>query len=352
MNKAQLIHVLVPAVLILTMACRSKKNTFRQERLQNSNTPSDKIRIAFGSCNKTDSENKLWDDILAYEPLIWIWGGDNIYADTDDMEKLRTMYLAQNQVEGYRNLKEKTLITGVWDDHDYGLNDGGEEFAAKEESQQAFLDFMAVSANDSRRHINGTYSRTELSVPVGSVNIYNLDTRYFRSKLKNSMAENRRYEPDTTRSKTILGKEQWIWLESELANTKADFNIIVSSIQFLSCEHGFEKWANFPHEVEKMKELIVNSRANRVLFLSGDRHISEFSRTTIDGLNYPLIDFTSSGLTHSYTEYKGEPNRYRVGSVVNTISFGVVEIDMGTKEVTMKIITDDKVVLQELKQSY
>lgn len=269
------------------MSCSSKKNTLQQLESIDTKSSAEKITIAFGSCNKTETKNKLWDDILALEPEIWIWGGDNIYADTDDIDELRAMYLAQDRIEGYRDLKEKTRITGVWDDHDYGLNDGGEEFLAKNESQQAFLDFMGVSENDSRRGIKGIYSKAEISNPAGSVNIYNLDTRYFRSELKKSSAKNRRYEPDTTSSKTLLGKDQWAWLEDQLLNSRADFNIIVSSIQFLSSEHGFEKWANFPHEVEKMKELIVKSGAKGVLFLSGDRHISEFSRITVEGLDYP-----------------------------------------------------------------
>jgi alkaline phosphatase D len=30
----------------------------------------------------------------------------------------------------------------VWDDHDYGVNDGGGDFPAKEISRKAFLDFF------------------------------------------------------------------------------------------------------------------------------------------------------------------------------------------------------------------
>ena len=34
-------------------------------------------------------------------------------------------------------------------------------------------------------------------------------------------------------------------------DSKADFHIIMSSIQVWSNEHGFETWGNFPHEVDK-----------------------------------------------------------------------------------------------------
>ena len=53
-------------------------------------------------------------------------------------------------------------------------------------------------------------------------------------------------------------------------------------------------------------------------------------------MDYPLIDFTSSGLTHSYTDFSGEYNPYRVGDVVFDKSFGLLQFNFKTKEVAMK----------------
>lgn len=335
---------------LFLVACGSQKTV--ELPAKEIGSQDDILKIAFGSCNKVDVPNVFWDDILAFNPSIWIWGGDNIYADTNDVEKIKEMYVAQNEIEDYKKLRDKIAITGVWDDHDYGLNDGGEEFEAKEASQQAFLDFMGVSKEDSRRKREGTYSRTILGTPQGVVHIYNLDTRYFRSQLKNSTDESRRYAPDSTTAKTILGEKQWKWLERELSNSEADFNVIVSSIQFLSDKHGFEKWANFPREVGRMKEIIVKSGAKGVIFLSGDRHISEFSKIELEGLSYPLIDFTSSGLTHSYSSFKGEENPHRIGDVVSSVSYGTLEIDFRTRKVKFRIMGDENAILQEIDESY
>ncbi|GMN09359.1 hypothetical protein MTsPCn9_01850 [Croceitalea sp. MTPC9] len=330
------------AILTLFFACKSSKDI----------VSADKVIVTFGSCNRHDRDNVFWDDILAQNPDVFIWGGDIIYADTDDAEKIAKYYNMQNAVSGYAQLKKKVLITGTWDDHDYGLNDGGEEFVSKKESQQVFLDFMDVPANSQRRKREGVYSSQVIAKPNGTVKIINLDTRYFRTALTDDKTKGRRYKPNQPGEGTILGEEQWKWLESELINSKADFNLIVSSIQFLSNEHGFEKWANHPSEVKKMKEVIANSRAKGVILLSGDRHISEFSKANIEGLSYPLIDFTSSGLTHSYSNFSGEPNPYRVKGVISVPSFGMLELDLKSKNVNMKILGDDGVVLQELKQSY
>ncbi len=308
--------------------------------------------IAFGSCNKSNLNNPLWDDIIAANPDVWIWGGDIIYADTDNRKKLREMYLEQDRVEGYAFLKTQIPVIGTWDDHDYGLNDGGVEFKGKTWSQQEFLDFMDVPMDSPRRSREGIYASHDYALPEGNIKIIVLDTRYFRTALTPDRDTKKRTKPNVYGQGTILGPAQWSWLQNELNNSKADFNIIVSSIQFLSNEHGFESWGNFPHEVDRLKGLIVFSNAKGVVILSGDRHISEFSRTNVDGLSYPLIDFTSSGLTHVYSSFSGEPNPFRVGEVVNKISFGLLNFDFNQRLVIFKMVGDDGELLGELEQSY
>ncbi len=308
--------------------------------------------LAFGSCNKHDENNPFWDDILAEDPNVWIWGGDNIYADTSDMERLRAMYNKQNEVQGYAKLKEQVPVIGTWDDHDYGLNDGGAEFEMKAESQQVFLDFFDVPADSERRDREGVYSSHEYQLDQGKVKILVLDTRYFRSSLVMDANPDRRYKPTNNPETTILGNAQWDWLKEELYTSDADFNIIVSSIQFLSREHGFETWGNFPLEVEKMENMIIGSGAKGVILLSGDRHLSEFSRTKLKGVPYPLIDFTSSGLTHAYTSFDGETNSFRLGEVVARTSYGTLGINIRKKEVYFRIMGENGIVLQELKQTY
>lgn len=308
--------------------------------------------LAFGSCNDQDLPNKLWDDVLANKPSHWIWGGDVIYSDTDDMSLMAKHYAIQNAQEGYDAIIKQTSVEGTWDDHDYGLNDGGLEFVAKKESQQLFLDFLGVPENHKRRNREGVYYAETINKKEGSVKLIVLDTRYFRTALTKSADPDKRYDPNPYGEGTILGDTQWEWLEQELKQSEADFNIIMTSIQLLSWKHGFESWGTMPHEVDKLKKLIQTSGAKGVLVLSGDRHISEFSKTTVKGLNYPLIDFTSSGLTHSYDSFSGEPNPYRVGKVVSEISFGLLKINFKTRTILMQMRGDANRLQQELIQVY
>ena len=312
---------------------------------------SDVFRIAFGSCNKVDLPNPFWEDMASRDPEVFIWGGDVIYADTEDMSKMQAMYAMQKSKPAYKDFIAHTEILGTWDDHDYGINDGGANYAKKRQSQNLFLDFLDIPKDAINRKREGVYNAKTYFKSGKSIKVIVLDTRYFRTSLKASADPDKRYEPQRTSTGTILGKEQWRWFRKELAE-KTDFTIIMSSIQVLSAEHGFETWGNFPKEVKRFEKAIGRSKAMAILVLSGDRHISEFSKKKVSGLAYPLIDFTSSGLTHSYTAYDGEPNQYRVGDVVSVRSYGLVDIDLILNEVALKIIGVGGEVLGEIHQKY
>lgn len=336
----------IPTLLVLFLwinSCNKKQK----------NSEKTDFTIAFGSCNKQNKTNLLWSEIKKNNPDLWIWGGDNIYADTEDMNKMEKEYQQLKNQKGYQDLIQDIPVLAIWDDHDFGENDGGVEYPKKKEAQSLFLDFLNVDADSKRRQQDGIYHSQIIKNEKGSIKIILLDTRYFRTKLtRNQEVKTKRYVPNIYGEGTVLGNKQWQWLQTELHNSTADFNIIVTSIQFLSSEHGFETWGNFPHEVDKLKNIIGKSSAKGVFFISGDRHISEFSKLEFDQLSYPLIDFTSSGLTHAYTSYSGEPNKFRVQDVVSKISFGLLQFDFENKKVTMQMRGKNNTLIQELTQVY
>ncbi|MDG1573239.1 alkaline phosphatase D family protein [Robiginitalea sp. M366] len=305
--------------------------------------------VAFGSCNRTRLPNPLWDDVLQARPQVWIWGGDVVYADTDSIPLLKAAYALQDSVPGYARLREAVPVLGTWDDHDYGMNDGGASFQAREASQQAFLDFLNVAPRDPRRLQPGVYHSETFRHGPYAVKILLLDTRYHRSDLTPDTTGVKRYVPNPDGEGTMLGEAQWAWLGRELKNSRADFNLVVSSIQVLSDRHGFETWGNMPHERQRLLELIAASGARGVILLSGDRHLSEFSRTQVAGLPYPLVDFTSSGLTHVYSGFSGEENPYRVGQVVNERSFGLLRLYPESGRARMEMMGDSSRTLSSLQ---
>jgi len=107
-----------------------------------------------------------------------------------------------------------------------------------------------------------------------------------------------------------------------------------------------------PLEIERMKNLILKYKPQGVIFLSGDRHLAEFSSLKLDGLEYPLIDFTSSGMTHSWSSFTEESNVNRMSDVVTEKNFGILSFDFQKNTVNMEIRGEENKLLQSISQKY
>jgi alkaline phosphatase D len=292
-------------------------------------------KIAFGSCADQDKPLPIFDTIAAAKPELLVLMGDNIYADLDKKVKvtpdvIREKYRVLEKLPGWVKLKATCPIIATWDDHDYGKNDAGAEWEHKDGAQEAFHDFFGTPKDDPWRKQKGVYSAPIYGPPGKRVQIILLDTRYFRSPLKKGAFDPKLritpYLPNTDPGVTMLGEEQWKWLEEQLRKP-AEVRLLVSSIQVIADEHPFEKWANFPKERDKLYALINSTGANGLLILSGDRHLGEVSLDT-KAVGYPLYDVTSSGFNQASKNWRApEKNGYRVASMPYGDNFGFVTID-------------------------
>jgi len=295
------------------------------------------IKIAFGSCSNQDLKQVMWTPVLAQAPDVWVWLGDNIYADTLDMEKMAEKYQQQRSHPLYQQLEKSAVILGTWDDHDYGENDAGKEYPKKVESQQLFLDFIGVPKDSPRRKQEGVYSSYDWSRGGVNFKFYLLDARYFRDPIERVK---RSYQPNL--SGTLLGDTQWRWLETEFKNSRADVNIIASGIQIIPEQHDWEKWANFPNERQRLFKLIKKYDLAKPVFISGDRHIGEISMLTFQ--NKKLYEVTASSLTHGWGKRRPEANKHRLGEIVYDLNFGMLELKPGPeKTVSLHLLTREGV---------
>ena len=285
-------------------------------------------RILFGSCTKQEKPMPIFETMLAQKPQLCLFIGDNIYGDTDDMSVLKAKYDLLGANSGFAALRASCPSLATWDDHDYGVNDGGDDYPQRVESQKLFLDFWGDAADSVRRTRPGVYD-AHVFGPVGNrVQVILLDTRYFRSPLKRG-AEKRTggpWAPDDDPAKTVLGEAQWKWLEEQL-KTPAEFRIVASSIQCLSEDDGQETWSNLPRERERFFKLLTKTKAAGVVIISGDRHWAELSRVD-EGVPYPLYDFTSSSFNQLHARGTPTKNRFRASpTTYHKENFGAITID-------------------------
>ena len=245
----------------------------------------DFYRLGLGSCHDQDMEISAWESLKKENLDSFFFLGDNVYGDipSGELGRLINAYetFKQNKPQWFNEVE----IFTIWDDHDYGMNDGGSDYKYKVESQKLFNDFWNIPQNDPRRNREGIYFSELKYIEGKKILIVGLDTRYFRINL---IKTGNSYKPQKNLNATILGPIQWQWLEKELAR-EHDILILASSIQVLATEHRFEKWSNIPHERDKLLALL-NKLSSKVLIISGDRHRSGFYK--LDN----IYEFTSSSL--------------------------------------------------------
>ena len=299
-------------------------------------------KIAFGSCGSEEHPLPVFDLVVKHKPGLFIFLGDNIYGDTKNMDTLQLKYNMLAAKPSFQNLKQHVPIIATWDDHDFGWNDAGRHYPFKKESKEIFLNFFDEPATSARRNREGIYTAYMFETRGKKLQIIVLDNRTFRDDLKKYNGEFKDderyfypldYAPYQNADSTLLGAAQWAWLENELMKP-ADLRLVCSGSQFGIEYNGYEAWANFPHEQKRFLDLVKKTKANGVLFLTGDVHYGEISKLEEPGM-YPIYDFTSSGL--SSTWHFATPNKNRIEGPIMDNHFGLLTINWKKRNPVIKM---------------
>jgi alkaline phosphatase D len=298
-------------------------------------------RIAFGSCLDQNKPQPIWQAVRGVRPQLFLMIGDNVYGNVKsaEMNELKEAYAAQAAQAELAEARAAIPFLAVWDDHDYGVSDGGASFAYKAASARLFHEFWQM-AREPRDGEGIYYSR--IYGPAGKrVQIVMLDTRTFRSNLKPKTADfpyHGKYSPDDDPAKTMLGAAQWAWLEAELRKP-AEIRLLVSSVQVLAEGHGKERWGNLPRERDRLLKMIEETKAKGVIILSGDRHAGSFFKTTA-GRPYPLVELTSSSLNRPLDPAE-RGHYHRTPELISDFyfseNFGLITIDWTSAKVRLSL---------------
>ncbi|MFP3363097.1 alkaline phosphatase D family protein [Pseudoalteromonas sp. SIMBA_148] len=313
-------------------------------------------KILFGSCGHQDKKIPIFNAINKDQGDLFIFLGDNIYGDTNDMDVLADKYQRLGAKPGFKTLKAQTPIIAMWDDHDYGQNDAGKEYPHKEQSRQIMLNFWGEPANSARRtRSDGIYTSYMYGENEQTIQVIMPDLRWNRDALnhvgeleyytKRKLNNQGPYSPSEVKGASMLGEAQWQWLEQELKKPAA-IKLIASSLQLLPDFTGWESWANFPEDRNRLFALIKKHKVNGVVIISGDTHWGEISKYQ-QNLDYPLIEMTSSGLTEKWKDVS--PNKHRVGNYTHNVNYGDLSIDWQQTDPTISLKLkgiDGQVIMQ------
>ena len=311
--------------------------------------------IAFGSCHSTEEGRDfgILGQIASEAHDLFIYTGDNVYGDARAFDatlpELRRTYHELSAKPEFQALRAASPMLATWDDHDFGMNDIGRDFAFKRFAETLFLDFWGASENDVRRTRPGIYDSHVYGPEGQRTQIIVLDTRYFRSDLtvtdERGAVGRERYIPSPDPDQDMLGAAQWGWLEDQL-QVPADLRLIITSIQVHADGHGWEAWRQMPMERDRLYRLIGETGANGVVFVSGDRHSSGLY-VRDDVAPYPLYEITSSSLNLSFRDENNEPGPHRIGDMYAPVNYGVINIDWDAGNLAMQIKSDTGEIVRE-----
>ena len=307
------------------------------------------LTLGFGSCLHQDRSMAILRTIEKKELDLFMFIGDNVYGDQEDGELDKLIRTYKQQYNNLENFLKNVSTEFIWDDHDFGLNDGGSNYRYKDKAKELFLETWQIASNDPRRLRDGLYFDKVIKKNGLKIHLIFLDNRSFKSEWKLTDEFNKegkeRYIEDFNSDKTLLGKNQWKWLKDKLT-VESDIKIIISSLQILSLGHGWESWDKFPLQREKLFKLIDESNLSNLFILSGDRHRGGFYKFKTVG-NNNIYEFTSSSLNLPIPFNTEEEGPLRIGSTYRKANFGVVRLF--EDEVVMELTSNRGKVVNSLK---
>ncbi len=265
-----------------------------------------------------------------YEPMaqegadLMVWLGDNLYYREVDCQSPQGMALRYRQQRGFAPLDaflRSTPQVAIWDDHDYGPNDSDASFEFKNASLDLFKTYWA-NPTYGVGDVAGVFTKTS----IADADIFLLDDRWWRSADATSPGDH---------GKVMFGPAQMRWLRNALLSSRARFKIVAAGGQFFNDDDAYEGWNQFPEERAAFLGWLQQYRIPGLLFLSGDRHITElirYPRPAYGGKrDYPLMEFTCSPLNSGPAKGDGNPNRVP-GTLVAERNYGVLKFSGEGKE--------------------
>ncbi len=149
----------------------------------------------------------------------------------------------------------------MWDDHDYGANNGAGDAEYRDIATQAFLEYYPVG--DRPNPDAGLW----YSFRHGQVEVFMLDLRSQRDP----------FDDAAIPVKSVLAREpmandQLAWLEGGLLTSTAKWKVVVSTSVWNPRSKTNDSWMNYPEEQAEIVALVEDNHLQGVMVVSGDIH--------------------------------------------------------------------------------
>ena len=172
--------------------------------------------------------------------------------------------MTKEQAPGYKQIRKNSKVIGVWDDHDFGINDGDKDFEFKDQNRELFLNFIDEPVDSERRMQTGTPIHQDYFITKNgkTVHVILLDGRY---------------ELDTSTGDR-LGQDQWKWLDLTLKRGKernTELTVIGTGVQIIHNSYVRTYAENFWAESRaQFYQTLADNEVANVILITGDVHMA------------------------------------------------------------------------------
>ena len=286
-------------------------------------------KLGVVSCLKDQlkaKQHEMWTEYLNHQPDYTFMIGDNVYADQflfkekgqykfkyADEDALWRRYIETFQTLTYYRSARLTPTLAIWDDHDYGINNGGKSYPFKKESLKVFQSFFGFSS----------ISQVTEDFP-GAGYIFNafgqrfvfVDARSFRTEVysKNSKGGDH------------WGKKQMKAILRSM-NMQPQPTWLIQGDQYFGGYHPFESFERLhPQRFKVLLDQLKKSKS-RVFFVSGDRHLTELMKIEPQVLGYSTYEMTSSAIHASVFlgAWEKHPNPRQISGVSGIENYSIIQ---------------------------
>ncbi len=271
-----------------------------------------------GDGDYRDPDHRVYDAVLAEDPLLLLLNGDLHYSDlnTTNADDYRGAYdnVLRHPVQG--RLLRGVPLAYMWDDHDFagGNNTNGSAVGAA----AARVVYGGYVPHYPLRTGDATIGQ---AFTVGRVRIIMTDGRTASV-------------PPTTvesASKTRLGAVQKAWFKQELVSARdAGFPLIIwlNPTPWIGpATLGEDSWAGYATERTEIANFLKENRIRNLVIYSGDLHALAYDDGShsdyATGGGAPLIVMHAAPLTRDPNN-KGGP--YTAGPFLGTQQYGILDV--------------------------
>jgi alkaline phosphatase D len=172
-------------------------------------------------------DSSIFEKMAKEKTAFMLWLGDNWYTrEVDYYSEWGLWYRASHDrsANTLQSFLKAMPHYAIWDDHDYGPNDGDKSYVLKDVSRKVFMNYWGNPSYG--QNSEGIYTK----LTYADCDFFLMDDRWFRSA--DDMEPFIDGKPNE--NKRMWGPKQLEWLKTALINSKTPFKFIVTGSQTLN----------------------------------------------------------------------------------------------------------------------